>query len=224
MTETTPAFPAGTILGYPRIGRRRELKRAVEAHWAGDLDEEALEAAAAELRRATRERLARLGLGRTDSSIPESFSFYDQVLDAATTVGALPARFAPQREEDGRIGLPAYFTAARGAGELAPLELTKWFDTNYHYLVPEIGPQTPFALSSDRLARQIAEARADGFVTRPVVVGPVTLLALAKPADGAPRGSSRSIAWTTSSRSTRSCCRRCARRAPNGCSWMSRPS
>ncbi|GAA5025416.1 5-methyltetrahydropteroyltriglutamate--homocysteine S-methyltransferase [Microbacterium fluvii] len=182
------AFPAGTILGYPRIGRRRELKRAVEAHWAGALDEAGLESAAADLRRATRERLAELGLGRTDSSIPESFSFYDQVLDAAATVGALPARFAHLRESDGSIGLTAYFTAARGEGEHAPLEMTKWFDTNYHYLVPEIGPETVFSLSSDRFARQVAEAAADGFTVRPVVVGPVTLLALAKATDAAPTG------------------------------------
>ena len=188
MTESTPDFPRGTILGYPRIGRRRELKRAVESHWSASTDEKALEATAAELRRSTRERLAELGLGRTDSSIPESFSYYDQVLDAAVAVGALPERFADLRGEDGTIGLGAYFTAARGAGENAPLEMTKWFDTNYHYLVPEIGPETVFALSSDRFARQVAEAKADGFTVRPVVVGPVTLLALAKATNAAPEG------------------------------------
>ena len=101
MTEPRPTFPHGTILGYPRIGRRRELKRAVEAHWAGTTDEATLEQTAAELRRATRERLAELGLGRDDSSIPESFSYYDQVLDAALTVGALPERFAHLRDADG---------------------------------------------------------------------------------------------------------------------------
>ncbi len=185
MTEPTPAFPRGTILGYPRIGRRRELKRAVEAHWSGATDEQTLEATAAELRRATRERLAALGLGRADSSIPESFSYYDQVHDAAVAVGVLPERFADLREADGSIGLGAYFTAARGAGEHLPLEMTKWFDTNYHYLVPEIGPETAFSLSSDRLARHVAEAKADGFTVRPVLVGPVTLLALAKATDSA---------------------------------------
>lgn len=188
MTDTTPAFPRGTILGYPRIGRRRELKRAVESHWSEKIDEQTLETQAAELRRETRERLAALGLGRDDSSIPESFSYYDQVLDAAVTVGALPERFAELRDADGTVGLGAYFTAARGAGENAPLEMTKWFDTNYHYLVPEIGPETDFSLSSDRFARQVAEAKADGFTVRPVVVGPVTLLALAKATDAAPEG------------------------------------
>ena len=172
MTDIRPAFPSGTILGYPRIGRRRELKRAVEAFWAGTIDEAELEATAAGLRRSTRARLVELGLGRNDSAIPESFSYYDQVLDAAVTAGILPERFAHLRAEDGSIGLGALFTAARGAGDAGPLEMTKWFDTNYHYLVPEIGPETAFALSSDRFARQVAEARADGYTTRPVVVGP----------------------------------------------------
>src|SRR5690606_26487140 len=77
---------------------------------------------------------------------------------------------------------------ARGEGDRAPLEMTKWFDSNYHYLVPEIGPETTFALSSDRVVRQAVEAREAGFVTRPVLVGPVTLLALAKASDDAPEG------------------------------------
>ncbi|MEV7633641.1 5-methyltetrahydropteroyltriglutamate--homocysteine S-methyltransferase [Microbacterium sp. NPDC089318] len=182
------AFPAGTILGYPRIGRRRELKKAVESFWAGRFDQAELERTAAELRGTTRARLADLGLGRDDSSIPESFSFYDQVLDAAVTVGAIPSRFDDLRDEDGSIGLGAYFTVARGEGERAPLEMTKWFDSNYHYLVPEIGPETTFSLSSEHLVRQVAEAAAAGYVTRPVIVGPVTLLALAKASDDAPEG------------------------------------
>ena len=186
MTDSRPPFPHGTILGYPRIGRRRELKRAVEARWAGELDVEALELATADLRRATRERLVASGLGCGDSSVPETFSYYDQVLDAAVTVGALPARFERLREAGGAIGLDAYFAAARGTGDDAPLEMTKWFDTNYHYLVPEIGPETSFALSSDRLSRQVAEAAADGITVRPVIVGPVTLLALAKSTSVAP--------------------------------------
>ena len=182
------AFPTGTVLGYPRIGRRRELKRAVEAFWAGRLSRDELDDVAADLRAATRERLAALGLGRTDSAIPESFSFYDQVLDAAVTVGAIPARFEHLRSADGTVDLPAYFTIARGEGERAPLEMTKWFDSNYHYLVPEIGPSTKFSLSSERLVGEVAEAIAGGFVTRPVIVGPVTLLALAKASDDAPEG------------------------------------
>ena len=194
MTDTTsaasgrPAFPAGTIIGYPRIGRRRELKNAVEAFWAGSIDADELESAAADLRAATRERLATLGLGRTDASIPESFSFYDQVLDAAVTVGAVPSRFAGLASADGSVDLAGYFTIARGEGENPPLEMTKWFDSNYHYLVPEIGPETAFRLASDRIVREFEEARAAGFVTRPVIVGPVTFLLLSKAADDAPEG------------------------------------
>jgi 5-methyltetrahydropteroyltriglutamate--homocysteine methyltransferase len=190
MTHLTagPAFPTGTILGYPRIGRRRELKKGVEAFWAGSITAEELETRAGELRAATRERLAWLGLGRTDSSIPESFSYYDQVLDAAVTLGAVPSRFASRVDANGRVDLAGYFTLARGEGDHAPLEMTKWFDSNYHYLVPEIGPETVFRLASDRLVHEFEEARAAGFVTRPVIVGPVTFLLLSKASDEAPEG------------------------------------
>ncbi|WP_243063790.1 5-methyltetrahydropteroyltriglutamate--homocysteine S-methyltransferase [Humibacter sp. RRB41] len=184
----TSAFPAGTIIGYPRIGRRRELKKAVEAFWAGNISGDELESTAAGLRAATRSRLAELGLGTTDSSIPETFSYYDQVLDAAVTVGAIPARFSGLVDADGRLDLAGYFTIARGAGGDAPLEMTKWFDSNYHYLVPEIGPDTDFRLVSDRLLHEFEEAKRDGYLTRPVIVGPVTFLALSKPADGASEG------------------------------------
>src|SRR5215207_6509477 len=183
---TAYAFPTGTILGYPRIGRRRELKRAVEAFWAGAIDAPELEQRAAELRTATRERLTSLGLGRGDSSIPESFSYYDQVLDAAIAVGAVPARFSRFLDADGNADLEAYFTIARGVGDDAPLEMTKWFDSNYHYLVPEIGPGTSFSLHADRILGEFAEAKAAGYLTRPVIVGPVTFLLLSKAADGAP--------------------------------------
>ena len=183
-----PAFPTGTILGYPRIGRRRELKRAVEAFWAGDLDASALEARAAALRRDTRDRLAELGLSKSGSAIPESFSWYDHVLDAALAVGAVPPRFARLVDAEGEVDLAGLFTIARGEGEDAPLEMTKWFDTNYHYLVPEIAPDTRFSSHPGRLLSAFREAVEDGYVTRPVLVGPVTLLALSKgttTADGA---------------------------------------
>ena len=189
MTHLTagPAFPTGTILGYPRIGRRRELKKAVEEFWAGSITADELETRAGELRAATRERLASLGLGRTDSSIPESFSYYDQVLDAAVTLGAVPSRFASVVDANGRVDLAGYFTLARGEGDHAPLEMTKWFDSNYHYLVPEIGPETVFRLAGDRLVQEFEEAKAAGFLTRPVIVGPVTFLLLSKATDEAPQ-------------------------------------
>jgi len=181
MTDrTAPQLPAATILGYPRIGPHRELKRAIEAFWAGRSELDDLQAAAFELRRRHRARLVELGLAPDDASIPSDFSYYDQVLDTAVTLGAVPPRFAHLRDDDGRLDLPGYFALARGTEDRAPLEMTKWFDTNYHYLVPEISPQTEFHLADDRVARLFLEAAADGVTTRPVVVGPVTFLLLSK--------------------------------------------
>ncbi len=111
-----PAFPGGTILGYPRIGRMRELKRALESFWKGNSSEADLESVAKELRAENRQRLATLGLGRTNSSIPSNFSFYDHVLDAAVTFGAIPTRFANVRDAGGAVDLAGYSTIARGEG------------------------------------------------------------------------------------------------------------
>jgi len=184
---TTPTFPTATILGYPRIGPRRELKRALESFWAGRSTEAELESAAAELRRANRARLVELGLATDVPAIPSDFSFYDQVLDAAVTFGAVPERFAGL-VSDGGLDLAAYSVLARGAGDQLPLEMTKWFDTNYHYLVPEISPTTAFSLAGRRVVAEFVEGREEGILTRPVVVGPVTFLALAKAAAGSPDG------------------------------------
>ena len=183
------AFPTGTILGYPRIGRRRELKHAVEAFWAGRIDEAALEATAAQLRSQTRERLARARarprrLRRSPSPSPTT----TRCSTPPSPSAPFPRVSSTSAPRTAPSASPAYFTAARGEGELAPLEMTKWFDSNYHYLVPEIGPETVFSLSSDRIVREVAEAREQGFTTRPVVVGPVTLLALSKASDAAPEG------------------------------------
>ncbi|UOQ58242.1 5-methyltetrahydropteroyltriglutamate--homocysteine S-methyltransferase [Leucobacter allii] len=183
MTATTP-LPTATILGYPRIGRRRELKRAVESFWAGRIDETELRATARELRAATRERLVALGLPAAGGAIPESFSFYDQVLDATLALGAIPARFA---DIAGAGDLASYFALARGDERHQPLEMTKWFDTNYHYSVPEIDERTPFAADPAQLVAQLVEARGQGVSSRPVLVGPVTYLLLAKPSDDAGR-------------------------------------
>ncbi len=189
MTDTTPApFPAGSVLGYPRIGPRRELKKALEAFWAGRSTAEDAEAVAADLRRRTRTHLAGLGLATDAPAIPSAFSFYDHVLDAAALLGAVPERFADLQDADGRLDLAGYSTVARGRGDDLPLEMTKWFDTNYHYLVPEIGPGTTFRYASDRPVAEFAEGLAEGVLTRPVVVGPVTFLALAKPTADAPAG------------------------------------
>src|ERR1035437_5101904 len=156
MTHLTarPAFPTGTILGYPRIGRRRELKKAVEAFWAGSITADELETRAGELRAATRERLAWLGLGRTDSSIPESFSYYDQVLDAAVTLGAIPSRFASLVDANGRVDLAGYFTVARGGAADAPLKMINCLAPNYHSLVPDIGREPVFRPACARLVHE----------------------------------------------------------------------
>jgi 5-methyltetrahydropteroyltriglutamate--homocysteine methyltransferase len=106
-------------------------------------------------------------------------------LDAAVTVGAIPTRFASLVGADGSVDLAGYFTIARGEGSNAPAEMTKWFDSNYHYLVPEIGPETSFALTSRRLVNEFIEAKEAGYLTRPVVVGPVTFLLLSKPSESA---------------------------------------
>jgi 5-methyltetrahydropteroyltriglutamate--homocysteine methyltransferase len=191
MTEQNTArptpFPAASILGYPRIGRRRELKKAVEAYWAGKIDAAALDAAAKEIQLGTAKRLQGLGLTEA-AAVPGTFSFYDQVLDAAAHLGAVPARFGNLLNAEGQLDIDGYFTLARGNTGQQPLEMTKWFDTNYHYLVPEIGPETNFALTSDRIVEEFEYALANGIETRPYIVGPVTFLLLSKASDGAPAG------------------------------------
>ena len=174
MSAAPAQFPTATILAYPRIGRERQLKRALEARWAGRITDAELTQAADELRRENLARLVELGLGATDASLADAPSLYDHVLDATILLGAIPPRFA------GREGLDLYFALARGDDQVGPEEMTKWFDTNYHYLVPEIGPDTPLHFADDTLTRRFVSAREWGYVTRPVVVGPVTYLALAK--------------------------------------------
>ena len=174
MSAATPQFPTATILAYPRIGRGRELKRALEARWAGRITEAELIQAANDLRKENLARLVELGLNPSDASLADAPSLYDHVLDATILLGAIPPRFA------GREGLDLYFALARGDDKVGPEEMTKWFDTNYHYLVPEIGPDTPLRFADDTITRRFTDAREWGYVTRPVLVGPVTYLALAK--------------------------------------------
>ena len=175
-THTAQPFTA-TVPGTARIGANRELKRAVEAYWAGHSDRAALEAVAVDLRATSRRGLTGTGI---DSVPVNTFSYYDQVLDTAVMLGALP-----QRVEAISDPLDRYFAAARGSDDVTPLEMTKWFDTNYHYIVPEIGPDTAFTLDATRVLTELAEATADGVDGRPVVVGPITFLALSKAVDNA---------------------------------------
>lgn len=168
---------SATILGSPRIGPRRELKRAIERYWAGRITRADLESVAADLRRET---WATLSLAGLDSIPVNTFSFYDQMLDTATLLGTLPTRVAGIADD-----LDRYFAAARGTEDVAPLEMTKWFDTNYHYIVPEVAPDTAFALNPGKVLSEVEEAQQQGITARPVIIGPITFLALSKPVDGA---------------------------------------
>ncbi len=172
---TSQPFTA-TVTGSPRIGPKRELKRATEGYWAGRTSRSELESVAAALRHDMWASLAAAGL---DSVPVNTFSYYDQMLDTAVMLGALPARSAKVSDD-----LDRYFAAARGNDDVAPLEMTKWFDTNYHYLVPEIEPAMRFALNPDKVLSELKEALGQGIPARPVVIGPVTFLLLSKGVKG----------------------------------------
>lgn len=177
MTVLTHTPFTATVLGLPRVGPRRELKRATESYWAGRIDAAELHRVARELRRAQYTELRIAGM---DSIPVGTFSYYDQMLDTAVLLGALPARVAGIADP-----LDRYFAAARGTDAVEPLEMTKWFDTNYHYLVPEIDAQTTFSLHPEAVLDQLREAIELGVPARPVIIGPVTFLKLAKSTGGA---------------------------------------
>lgn len=181
MSSTKPPFPAATILGYPRIGPDRELKRALESYWAGRIDEAELETTARQLRLESYAEVEKRGLSTREAAIPESFSYYDQVLDVTALLGALPDRFAAFA---GASTLERYFLLARGGRQAPALEMTKWFNTNYHYLVPEIGADTPIFFADDSLVSRFVEVQEAGYHVRPTLVGPLTYLLLAKGTDG----------------------------------------
>jgi 5-methyltetrahydropteroyltriglutamate--homocysteine methyltransferase len=177
-------------LGFPRIGSKRELKFALESYWKGQSSREELQQLGASLRQRHWQQQAALDL------VPVGdFSFYDQVLDLSFTLGNLPQRV---RDFHGDA-LDNYFRVARGrsaksaeahaacCGGVAAGEMTKWFDTNYHYIVPEFDAHTRFALDASRLLAQLAEARAQGVRAKPVLIGPVTYLAIGKSKDDSDR-------------------------------------
>ncbi|MPZ20609.1 MAG: 5-methyltetrahydropteroyltriglutamate--homocysteine S-methyltransferase [Luteitalea sp.] len=167
-----------TCLGYPRVGLNRELKKAVEGHWAKRTSSEALRATAADLRRRHWTAMRDAGLDQLPCN---DFSLYDHMLDMAVAAGAVPARFTAISDP-----LARYFAMARGlqdrdAGvDLSALEMTKWFDTNYHYIVPELAADQSFRLDASKLLGELDEARALGADPRPVIPGPVTFLRLSK--------------------------------------------
>ncbi|HEX7389355.1 MAG TPA: 5-methyltetrahydropteroyltriglutamate--homocysteine S-methyltransferase [Acidiphilium sp.] len=165
-------------LGFPRIGHRRALKTALEAHWAGSLNEADLLRTAASLR----ETHWRHQHGAGFAHIPSGdFSLYDHVLDTAVMLGAIPSGYG---WTGGPVPLSTYFALARGSAAKPALEMTKWFDTNYHYLVPLLARDQRFELTENRPLALFREAAGSGLRTRPVLLGPVSFLRLAKTTDG----------------------------------------
>ena len=174
MAHHTPLKTAS--LGFPRMGRNRELKFVLESYWKGTLSEADL------LTTAKRLRSEHWLLQKTAgiSIIPSNdFSFYDQVLDTLVLIGATPERFGNQS-----VSLSQYFAMARNSDQQTAMEMTKWFDTNYHYLVPEWTPGLAFIPDTTKLLSEIREARQLGIEPRPVIIGPVTLLLLGKASAG----------------------------------------
>ena len=173
-------------LGFPRIGADRELKKALEAYWKGDIDQAALQNAGRELRAANWQMQKDAGI---DLLPVGDFAWYDQVLAHSLTFGVIPERFAGTLDPQRRPTLDTLFGMARGASQRCcgaehtaqhAQELTKWFDTNYHYLVPEFSADQRFELSWFELFEEVAEARALGHNIKPVIIGPLTYLWLGK--------------------------------------------
>ncbi|KAK7377855.1 hypothetical protein VNO80_03288 [Phaseolus coccineus] len=169
---------ASHIVGYPRMGPKRELKFALESFWDGKSSAEDLQKVAADLRASIWKQMADAGIKYIPSN---TFSYYDQVLDATATLGAVPPRYG---WTGGEIGFDTYFSMARGNATVPAMEMTKWFDTNYHFIVPELGPDVNFTYASHKAVEEYKEAKALGVDTIPVLVGPVTYLLLSKPAKG----------------------------------------
>ena len=164
-------------LGYPRIGAQRELKFALESFWKGASAEDDLRATGRALRQ--RHWAAQRDAGLDFVTVGD-FAWYDQVLQTAALLGAVPTRFG---FDAAQLTLAQSFVLARGNANHAAMEMTKWFDTNYHYIVPEFAADTAFKLDASRLVEQLAEARAQGVRAKPVIIGPVTYLALGKAKD-----------------------------------------
>ncbi len=163
-------------LGFPRMGRQREWKFALEGYWAGKRTEADLLEVARNLRAEHWKLQKAAGIDFIPSN---DFSLYDQVLDTLVLLGATPERFG-----SGYVTLERYFAMARNSREQTAMEMTKWFDTNYHYLTPEWSAGISFEVNTDKLLSEIHEARMLGIETRPVLIGPLTLLLLGKGVDG----------------------------------------
>ncbi|KAL6507085.1 hypothetical protein OROHE_021984 [Orobanche hederae] len=167
---------ASHIVGYPRMGPKRELKFALESFWDGKSSAEDLEKVAADLRASIWKQMSAAGIKYIPSN---TFSYYDQMLDTTAMLGAVPPRY---NWTGGEIGFSTYFSMARGNASVPAMEMTKWFDTNYHFIVPELGPDVKFSYASHKAVNEYNEAKALGIDTVPVLIGPVTYLLLSKPA------------------------------------------
>jgi len=169
-------------IGYPRIGPKRELKKALEQFWKGEIKEQDLHTVAKNLKKQNWQTQKDNGVDLISSN---DFSFYDQVLDAICLLGAIPKRY---KWDGNEVTLKTYFAMARGSQtselDVPALEMTKWFDTNYHYLVPELSKDQEFKLSSNKPFSEYEEAKQAGFNTKPVILGPLTFLSLSKGIDG----------------------------------------
>jgi len=169
-------------LGYPRVGAFRELKKANEAYWAKKISAEELLQAGLKIRESNWKTQKDAGIELIPSN---DFAFYDQVLDLSLTVGAIPARYNSLLNKiDRQYNLDLYFAMARGFQEggvdVTAMEMTKWFDTNYHYIVPEFVKNQEFKLTSEKFLSEYNEAKQLGIETKPVLIGPITYLLLGK--------------------------------------------
>ncbi|CAN1558276.1 5-methyltetrahydropteroyltriglutamate--homocysteine S-methyltransferase [Flavobacteriaceae bacterium] len=166
-------------LGYPRIGSNRELKKANELYWANKITAEDLLAVASTIRKQNWQLQADKGIDLIPSN---DFSLYDQVLDLTLTFGAVPERYQEFARTNNSLDL--YFAMARGAQkegqDVVAMEMTKWFDTNYHYIVPEFTKNQKFELFSTKIVAEFIEAKKLGIITKPVLIGPVSYLLLGK--------------------------------------------
>jgi len=173
-----------TNLGFPRMGANRALKRLVENFWSGKINESDLLTSAKKLREEHWLLQKNAGLDHIPSN---DFSFYDQVVDHSYAFGVIPARY-----KNLNPGLEVYFAMCRGLQkqgvDVSACEMKKWFDTNYHYIVPEFEPNQQFTLNSTKIIGEYEEAKALGIETRPVILGPISYLTLGKPTRGAPQG------------------------------------
>ncbi len=171
-----------TNLGFPRFGADRELKKALESYWKGESKQDALLETAKELRLRHWKMQKAAGIDHIPSN---DFSLYDHILDMCCLLGCVPPRYnwPKNSSNDGKVDLDTFFAMGRGNKAAPAMEMTKWFDTNYHYMVPEFHKGQKFALSSDKIFDEYKEAKDAGIETRPVLVGPMTFLALGKMKD-----------------------------------------